>query len=561
MLTLRPYQRQAIDSVYRYYESNNGNILLVLPTGSGKSLVLAQFLKEVLEAWPDQRVLMLTHVAELVRQNELELLGLWPQAPVGVYSAGLGRREAGGMFQKITFAGIQSVFRKAHDLGHVDLVMVDEAHLIPPKGEGMYRTLLQALEKINPKVKVVGLTATPYRLGQGLLTAGEGRLFHDIAYDKPVAELVREGYLCRLVSKGGDARPDLSGVKVHGGEYVNNQLAEACDKEQLVSAAVDESLSRCADRRSLLFFCASVEHAEHTRDELRRRGVGAEMVHGGTPADERGRILEDFKAFRLRAVVNVNVLTTGFNHPGLDALIMLRPTKSTSLYVQMLGRGMRNAPGKSDCLVLDFSGNIMEHGPLDHIEVKTSNRTGQAEVKRAPAKECPRCRSLLHAAKRTCDDCGYQWPERELKHDRAASGMNVLGHTYEVKKIDRIEYALHRKEGAPNSVRVTYVCGLAFFKEWVCVEHRGYALQKAWQWWQERLPGEPFPEVAEAAVERLCAGSPRVPGKLKVKLGGRFPEIERFFFNDNDGRVGRAENNPALHGERSQAHGGAVATA
>jgi DNA repair protein RadD len=560
ILTLRPYQRQSIDAIYTYFEANNGNPLVVLPTGSGKSLVLAQFCKEVLETWPDQRILILTHVAELVQQNELELLGLWPQAPVGVYSAGLGRREAAGMFQRITFAGIQSVFRKADELGHVDLILIDEAHLLPPKGEGMYRTLLVDMEKINPKVKVIGLTATPYRLKQGLLTTGEGRLFHDIAYDKPVAQLVKEGFLAPLVSKGGDARPNLDGVKILGGEYVSNQLAEACDKEQLVAAAVDETLERCADRNALLFFCASVDHAKHTRDALRLRGVSAEMVHGATPTDEREKILKDFKAGRIRAVTNVNVLTTGFNHPGIDALIMLRPTKSTSLYVQMLGRGMRNAPGKVNCLVLDFAGNIMEHGPLDHIEIKTCNRTGQAEVKKAPAKECPSCRSIIHAAKRVCEDCGYAWPERELKHDRVASGMNVMGFTHEVKMIDRVEYALHHKEGSPDSVKVTYVCGLNVFREWVCIEHRGYAQQKAWEWWQERMSVIPFPTTSQEALVILQTCSLKVPSKLKVKIGNKFPEIERFFYDDNNKRNTGVEDNAGLYDQRTEAYGGVAAT-
>ena len=559
MLEPRPYQRLAIDAIYRYFEQNNGNPLVVLPTGSGKSLVQGVFLQEVLAAWPDQRILCLTHVAELVAQNELELLGLWPEAPVGVYSAGLGRRETAGMFQRITFAGIQSVYKKAAELGHVDLILIDEAHLLPPKGEGMYRTLLADMEKTNPQVKVIGLTATPYRLGQGLLTTGEGRLFHDIAYDKPVAELVKEKYLAPLISKGGDARPDLTGVKIHGGEYVSNQLAAACDKEQLVSAAVEETLSRTADRNSLLFFCASVEHAEHTRDALRLRGVSAEVVHGATPGDERERILKDFKAGKIRAVTNVNVLTTGFNHPGIDALIMLRPTKSTSLYVQMLGRGMRNAKGKKNCLVLDFAGNIMEHGPLDHIEIKKCNRTGQAEVKTAQAKECPSCRSIIHAAKLVCEDCGYAWPERELKHDRVASGMNVMGYTHEVKKVDRVEYAIHHKDGAADSVRVTYVMGLNVIREWVCIEHRGYAQQKAFEWWDERVPGVPFPRTSAEAVLLLHTNPPQIPAKLKMKIGGKFPEIERFFFeekqNDNSQRITGIENHADSIHQRSQAHG------
>lgn len=559
MLTLRKYQREAIDAIYGYYETNNGNILLVLPTGSGKSLVLAQFCKEVLEAWPDQRILVLTHVAELISQNEREMLTIWPQAPCGVYSAGLGRREAGGMFQRITFAGIQSIYKRAAETGHVDLVMIDEAHLIPPGGEGMYRTFLKGMEAINPKVKIIGLTATPYRLKQGLLTAGDGRIFHDIAYDKPVAELVTEGFLSRLVSKGGDARPDLQGVTVRGGEYVTDSLAQACDQEELIRGAVNEALVCCEGRRSLLFFCVTVKHAENVRDELRRRGVTAETVHAGTRTDERERVLTDFKSGRIRAVTNVNVLTTGFNHPGVDALIMLRPTKSTSLYVQMMGRGMRNAPGKTNCLVLDFAGNIFEHGPVDLIEIKACNRTGQADVTKSAAKECPSCRSIVAAAKRVCEDCGYRWPERDFVHERTASSLAVMGYSYEVKQIDDVSYALHEKTDSPDSVRVTYRCGLAAIKEWVCFEHRGYALQKAFEWWQERMVGVPFPRTSYEALNMLKKGNPVTPVKLRIKVGGKFPEIVRFFYGDID-RVGRDEADAGNAGGNIRTPGRAFAS-
>jgi DNA repair protein RadD len=138
-----------------------------------------------------------------------------------------------------------------------------------------------------------------------------------------------------------------------------------------------------------------------------------------------------------------------------------------------------------------------------------------------------------------------------------------MGFTHEVKKIDRIEYALHHKEGAPDSVKVTYVCGLNVFREWVCIEHRGYAQQKAWEWWQERMPGGAFPATSEHALEILQSCSLKVPSKLKVKLGGKFPEIERFFYeektNDNSTRVTGVKNHADSFYQRNQAYGGAAA--
>lgn len=529
MLTPRAYQREAIDAVYRYFEDGHaGNPLVVLPTGAGKSLVIALFLQEVLTAWPEQNIIILTHVKELIEQNEQELLRLWPEATAGVYSAGLNRRQAPNMLQRITFAGIQSVYGKAAELGAFDLIIVDEAHLIPVRGEGMYRTFLDAQRCINPQVKVIGLTATPYRLGHGLLTEGAHRIFDDICYDKNVGELVREGYLCKLVSKGMVARPDLSGVKVRGGEYVADELAGAVDQEHLVTAAVAETARWGHERRSWLVFCTSVKHAHHVCTEIRKHGITCEVVTGNTAPEKRDDILSRFKRFEIQAVCNVGVLTTGFNHPALDLIAMLRPTKSTSLYVQMLGRGMRNADGKVDCLVLDFSGNVAEHGPIDMIRI-SQKRNGQAEVKKSPVKECPACQSILAAAVRSCSDCGYQWPERELKHGVTAHDGPVIGTEIRYLPVSGVSYQVHRKEGSPPSVKVTYQSGLTFISEWVCVAHRGYAQEKAWGWWRERM-GTPLPSSAEDAVRLLQASPPAPPSRLRVRIGGKYPEIEKVIF-------------------------------
>jgi hypothetical protein len=203
MLTLRPYQQAAITSIYGYFEKESGNPLVVIPTAGGKSLVMAAFIDGVLKAWPDQRVLVVTHVRELIAQNHAEMLGLWPEAPAGIYSAGLGRRDARA---RILFAGIQSIHDKATRIGHADLVLIDEAHLIPGRSNTMYRRFLNDLQAINPALKVIGLTATPFRLDSGMLHEGENALFTDIAYEVSVRDLIDQGYLSPLISKQTQTR-------------------------------------------------------------------------------------------------------------------------------------------------------------------------------------------------------------------------------------------------------------------------------------------------------------------------------------------------------------------
>jgi len=192
MLTLRPYQQAAIASIYGYFQTNKGNPLVVIPTAGGKSLVMAAFIEGVLKAWPDQRILIVTHVRELIAQNHAEMIGLWPDAPAGIYSAGLGKRDAQA---RILFAGIQSIHRRASEIGHTDLVLIDEAHLIPGNSSTMYRRFLDALQVINPALKVIGLTATPFRTDSGMLHEGKSALFTDIAFEVPVRDLIDQGYL------------------------------------------------------------------------------------------------------------------------------------------------------------------------------------------------------------------------------------------------------------------------------------------------------------------------------------------------------------------------------
>ena len=227
---------------------------------------------------------------------------------------------------------------------------------------------------------MIGFTATPYRLDSGMLHEGKGALFTDIAYEVSVRQLIDDGYLCPLVSKAAETKLDVSGVGSRGGEFIPGQLQAAVDLPEITEAAIDEVVRLGADRRSWLAFCAGVEHATHVAEAIRARGFTAATIFGDTPKPERDRIIAAFKRGEIRALASMGVLTTGFNAPGVDLIAMLRPTKSTGLYVQMAGRGTRLAPGKADCLVLDFAGNVARHGPIDAVKPK---RPGSRRGRRA----------------------------------------------------------------------------------------------------------------------------------------------------------------------------------
>ena len=516
MLSLRPYQQAAVAAIYNYFAEKDGHPLVVIPTAGGKSIVLASFIQGVLQQWPDQRILVVTHVRELIAQNHAEMMGLWPEVPAGIYSAGLGRRD---IEARVLFAGIQSIHRRAYDVQQCDLVLIDEAHLIPRASDTMYRRFLDTLSRINPKLKVIGFTATPYRLDSGLLHEGEGRMFTDIAYEVSIRDLIDHGYLCPLISKATDLTLDVGGVGSRGGEFIPGQLQAAVDRESITRAAIDEILAYGEGRRSWLAFCSGVEHATHVAEALRERGVSCATIFGDTPAVERDRIVAAFKRGEIRALASMGVLTTGFNAPAVDLIAMLRPTKSAGLYVQMAGRGTRLAPGKENCLVLDFAGNVARHGPIDAVRPQ---KPGEGEGP-APSKVCPDCDSILAAAVRQCPDCGHQFPPPEFKVASTASTLAILSNVRsQWVEVTEVTYSRHDKPGKPPSLRADYFGGFVRHSEWVCFEHTGYARQKAVAWWQARS-AEPVPATVAAALGKT--GNLSTPTAIFVRPSGRFTEI------------------------------------
>ncbi|NLF33152.1 MAG: hypothetical protein GX591_19985, partial [Planctomycetes bacterium] len=323
-----------------------------------------------------------------------------------------------------------------------------------------------------------------------------------------VRELIVQGYLCPLKTKAGRQKADTSGLHIRGGEFIAGEVEALMDADLLVQSACREIVDHTRDRHSVLVFASGVQHALHVQRVLGQIGFECGFVCGDTLPFERAETLRRFKDGELKFLVNVNVLTTGFDAPNIDCVALLRPTMSPGLYYQMVGRGFRLHPSKTNCLVLDFGGNILRHGPVDALEIQ-DRPSGNGE---APAKECPQCQAVIHAAYAVCPDCGHEFPppERE-RHDRQASTAGILTGevTQETHEVSEVQYSIHRKRGAPEdhprTLRVDYRCGLnTHFSEWVCPEHVGYARAKFEAWWRARS-NEPFPSTVEEAHDLAVA--------------------------------------------------------
>ena len=517
MLELRPYQRAAIDGLYNYWSDKKGdNPIIVAPTGSGKSLIIAHLIKDAM-SYPGTRVLILTHVKELLEQNASELVALYPEADVGFYSASLKKKV---LRKPITFAGIQSIHKKAYQMVPApDLVIVDEAHLIPKTDGTRYNKFLSDLRICNRGVKVVGLTATPYRLDSGWLHKGDNAIFDGIAYDIPVADLMEQGFLAPVISKSGVKTIDLSNVGKRGGEYIESELAKAASDPELVTETVAEIVRYGAERKAWLVFACGVNHAELLRAEFETHGIEADVVTGADGMSAHADKIERFRRGGSKCLINVNVLTTGFNVPHVDLVAMVRATESTGLYIQIVGRGTRIAPGKDNCLVLDYGDNVMRHGFIDQIKPKIKGRTEDGE---APVKKCPECLTVNHAAVRVCIECGHQFPPPQFNHGtKAYSGAMISTQVQaEWVDVDDVGYSRWRKEGKPDSIRVTYYCGLIKVSEWLCPDHGGYAAER----YHKRMPSLGASAMTTEDAMQECDHWIK-PRRIKVKPNDKFHDI------------------------------------
>ncbi|WP_108445118.1 DEAD/DEAH box helicase [Halomonas denitrificans] len=383
---LRPYQREAVSRVVEHFRAADDPAVVVLPTGSGKSLVIAE-----LARLARGRVLVLAHVRELVEQNHAKYQAYGLEADI--FSAGLGRKESG---RQVVFGSVQSVVRNLErfDDGQFTLLVIDECHRVSSEKEASYRRVIDRLARANPRLKVLGLTATPYRLGQGfiyhrhhhgMVRGDEACFFRDCVFEQPLRLMVRQGYLAepRRIDAAVE-RYDFSALTPSSsGLFREEELNRVAAGNRATPGIIAEVVERARDRQGVMLFAASVAHAEEILGYL--PAGEAALVTGATPSAERERLIAAFKAREIKYLVNVAVLTTGFDAPHVDLIAILRPTESVSLYQQIVGRGLRLSPGKADCLILDYAGNPWD---LYAPEVGSPKPDSDSEPVQVP---CPQC--------------------------------------------------------------------------------------------------------------------------------------------------------------------------
>jgi len=415
---LRPYQIQAVDNVIAHFRGSDDPAVVVLPTGSGKSLVIAELARRA-----RGRVLVLAHVRELVEQNHAKYLAYGLEADI--FSAGLGRKESG---RQVVFGSVQSVVNglDAFADGDFTLLVIDECHRVSISAETVskqavskkavskeaaseekanaakgrarsastYEKVIARLRAVRPNLKVLGLTATPYRLGEGFLyhrhyhgmvKGPEDAFFRDCVFEQPLRVMVRQGYLAEPTRiDGAMAFYDFSQLRPQrNGQFAERDLNGVVRGNRATPQIIHDVIQRARDREGVMIFAATVAHAEEVVGLL--PSTECALITGATPGPERERLIAAFKARELKYLVNVAVLTTGFDAPHVDVIAILRPTESVGLYQQIVGRGLRLSPGKRDCLILDYAGNPWE---LYAPEIAQARPDGDSEPVQV---ECPEC--------------------------------------------------------------------------------------------------------------------------------------------------------------------------
>lgn len=383
-MKLRDYQEQVVsilfDNLLTYKDSSP---IAVLPTGAGKSICIAEFINRFHQRWSSLKFLVLSHVGEIIEQNYNKIVDNFNHISAGIYCASMGRKE---LNNDVIFASIQSLYNSLEQIGIINIIIIDECHLVNFDENSMYRKTINAIREINPKCRIVGFTATPYRNDCSLLTEHNERIFDQIAIEIPMLSLIHENYLSPLINKISKNEVDVSKISKQNNDYKMDEAQIVMMKGDINDNITKNILEYGKDRKRWLLFCCNIEHAtivsEKLNNEYRKNYLQNPpldnppcfCITGKTPKEERRNIISYFKNetnYKL-AITNCNVLTTGFDAPPVDFIVLLRPTQSIVLYIQMLGRGTRLASNKENCLVLDYAGNIDRFGPVNLITSNTA---------------------------------------------------------------------------------------------------------------------------------------------------------------------------------------------
>jgi len=531
-IVLRQYQQEALDTIISAIPVQN-NILTMAATGAGKTIIFCKLIESLLSQWPKIRIGILAHRRELIGQAQDKLIKVWPQAPIGIACASTG--VSVDTERPVVIGSIQTLVRRVEETEPFDIIIVDEAHRIPPMNKkSQYQIWLSAMKKYNPNVRVLGFTATPFRLGHGYIYGDikkpeNENLFQSLSYRIGIKKLQDLNYLTQYRAKEVvNIQSELKSVRVSG-DFNIRDLSDVMSKQEHVGSAVSAVEKYAPDRKRIVVFCVTIDHAEKVKKAF---GGQAAAVHSKMPLAQRDMILRQFEAGRIRVLCNVGVLTEGWDSPAVDCVVMCRPTKSAALYVQMIGRGLRPHPDKTDVLILDLSSNCSVHGDPDSPHVPIPNRNGNSDP---IFKCCPQCFELNPVGAKICKSCGYEWPVEVKEQNGTPEMKDVIFNRKPESMVMEIQHSTIEdfisKKGN-RMLKLSLACRLpdSVVTNWVNEffdfegNASGWTKGKARRVWGALVGTEP-PESVDEAMNRQGELIMSLPDKIEVIEKGKWMNV------------------------------------
>ena len=437
-MELRDYQKEALAAIWSDLFKHR-SALCVLPTGSGKSLIIAELLKLSFAKKDDLRAMVLFNNIDLLSQIYERFVRLMPEISISLYSKTLNSRS----LSRLTLASVQSLVsnKRIIDAGVINLVVLDEVHNVNDQDrDSRYIKFIEEHYKKNDKLKIVGFTATPYR-ATGVIY-GENKLFTHITYQKTINEMIRKGYLVKPTMKSPEHKFDISNLRVVAGDFSKGDLEKLTADEKKVDDQVRDALSRLVGRNCVVWFCTSIFHAETVLSRLETYGETATILHSKLEKNERKRNKQKFVSGAARHLVFINIVREGFDHPPIDAIVMMRPTRSPVLY----------------CLVLDYGRVVETLGTIQNPLVVEKYSRKYKPQKRVNYTICPKCLTYNNLLARACEECGYSLHELRLKNLTRSASSNTQDLTSSVSqhKVTAVCFTRHMSKNGNKCLVINY---------------------------------------------------------------------------------------------------------
>jgi len=480
---LRYYQKDAADAFEKYLgEYKKGNGVIVLPTAAGKSYTLAELIRRFAGGF-GARILVVSHTQNIVQQDYDSTCKLWPAGKdfFGINSDGLGSRDTES---QVLFCGIQSVFKSVEAIGKVNLLIVDECHRINLQTSVQYKQFIKDLYDLNPKMRVCGLSATPFRMTSGLVYGpSSDLLFDDLVYEADTKELMYEGFLARPISPPvkKENRINTEGLPISSGpnkDFIEYELYNRVNDPSQIDGQTSEVLEGSYGVKSIAVFAVNIKHAELIAKSYRRHGENSIAVIHSKNKGNHKELIKDYKSLKIRVLISVNMFVEGFDAPNIQVIDDRKPTKSPGRYVQMYGRGFRICIelNKTTFTVFDFAGNVGEHGPVD--QVKAGER--DTEKVNATKKQCEQCGAMVKVALRECPYCGWIFPKKfapepEDNTSSEAGNLDIISKPKWFEVTDLKCSPSKKKALLEPAIVAHYYCGTKKFTKDVTFDREGRA--------------------------------------------------------------------------------------